>query len=643
MQKKILFVCSLLCIIITSLELGYAQTISLVARPISMCCGDFNKDGFKDVAIGLDAGVIEIFLGTRSGTFSDQNVLPVLFNGRPDKMVSADINGDGWLDLIVSDGIKGHIKILINRGDSFVLHDESPSFPSNVIKVGYINDDQYPDIVVAPPSGGIGVFYGNSQINDMRKSSWFHYQIYPIFSDLCTQVALKDVDRDGKLEIFALAGNNVYILDNNEDTLDILDIIQTGSMPSDIKLYDLNHDNLSDIILLNKMSWSCAVYYATNATTFNYNPALYSLPARPSEIVIGDFNYDSYLDIAVLNEAGKEIRFLLNSGLGNLSLSSTILNTGNMPKDLQIEDFNFNGRPDLVYLNSEDNSFRVVLDNEIKNDLGFNPPELDLKVGLNHNPPEDNLSIPVDANNNINIYCNIIPNDSQGAMASVKLTISNLSTQQTTDIDLCQNWPISQLSAANIFSISSFDLFSLMGIGHYSVTAILKFSDASGINHRISDTAEFSLASRPLDYQNPPTLDVHAVKNNGYLRAYVNFYVPDTWVGLPADVYLWNQCAYNSINNSTSCYTQEYTSSGTWYSNEVYHSQNSSCPSLGLIAPFTTQWPITTVRNANLFYFPLSIYPSGNNVTCSVNVRLVIHNWGGIDYTIWKQAHFDPQ
>lgn len=97
--------------------------------PISVVAGDFNSDGVADLAVvnscgnaypcNNNAGTVSIFLGKGDGTFTAVSATPTT-GSAPAGLAAADFNGDGVLDLVVTNyGIYGNdaITILLGKGD----------------------------------------------------------------------------------------------------------------------------------------------------------------------------------------------------------------------------------------------------------------------------------------------------------------------------------------------------------------------------------------------------------------------------------------------------------------------------------------------------------------------------------------------
>jgi hypothetical protein len=106
-----------------------AITASLPQTPSFLLTGDFNNDGNTDVAVGLviDSGStgvqFAVFPGNGSGGFS-QAILPPSLNdtGSPivtNWLAAGDLNGDGFLDLVVTVSFAQATSFLNQAGTAF--------------------------------------------------------------------------------------------------------------------------------------------------------------------------------------------------------------------------------------------------------------------------------------------------------------------------------------------------------------------------------------------------------------------------------------------------------------------------------------------------------------------------------------------
>jgi hypothetical protein len=116
--------------------------------------GDFNGDGKMDFAIfSYNGGTIEIFLNLGAGAFVDAGFFPLTHF--PANIVTTDLNGDGFADLVTSNGVccdySPTVSTYLSNGDgTFQTPTDYPTGSTpQWVSIGDFNEDGKPDLVTA--------------------------------------------------------------------------------------------------------------------------------------------------------------------------------------------------------------------------------------------------------------------------------------------------------------------------------------------------------------------------------------------------------------------------------------------------------------------------------------------------------------
>ncbi len=282
-------------------QTGY-QAAGFDARAIT--AGDFNGDGFPDFASasygccnGNSVGRVGVFLNRGDGTF-----LPYQAYGAGDKLTSittADVTGDGHLDLVVTSDGSGKVNVL--RGTGTGKFRRVGAFAAGTapgaVTVGDFNSDAVPDLAVINTSSGTAT-------------------------------------------VLLGAGGGSFTAVS----------YAAGTKPVALAVGDFNNDGNPDLVTANntKPNGQVNFLFGNGDGTFG-GPAARAVGLDPNHVLAADFDGDTILDLAVTDRdfGGGALHILHGNGDGSFAGPQSYLLT--FPtKSVAAADFDNDGRLDLA-------------------------------------------------------------------------------------------------------------------------------------------------------------------------------------------------------------------------------------------------------------------------------------------------------
>lgn len=339
--------------------------------PINLVSGDFDDDGFPDLAgpIGLEPSELLYFFGDGQGNFTMQQVV-----GPEGNLVAAgDFNGDGIPDVVVPDEFN-FVSLALGRTDR--------NFSSPVALAPAIMTELSTGPIT--PNGFPAIFVGGDLINGIPGTVFENLGNSSFqFAGNTDPSSFMVADMTGKGVVDLLGGNaNLEIWPNNGTYAFSSSAVTFQQQTADVAVADIDGDGIPDVVsatgqifygegsyqfapvTLSSSNWGVYVigdfngdgkldiatggntYLNAGNRTFQQVPS--GLPLTDGAMaVVGDFNGDGKDDVAINLPGATEIAIYYSNGDGTF-YEGTELDPGQYPGALAAGDFNGGGKIDLA-------------------------------------------------------------------------------------------------------------------------------------------------------------------------------------------------------------------------------------------------------------------------------------------------------
>jgi hypothetical protein len=283
-------------------------------------------------------------------------------------MTSADMNGDGRVDLVAANEIGNSVTVFLGRGDG--TFEAMPArFPTGEYPTGVavadFDGDGIPDVVTANYHGNsvsllLGVGDGN-----LKPATDYATEAGAETSNL----AVGDLDGDGIPDVVAtnpVTGTITVFLGGPGGTLRPGVNLPVGvrgySAPFSAAIADFDGDGKNDVAVADLGLRSILVRLGKGDATFGAEVGFAVGGDGPFMVIAADVSLDGKMDLVVANRSSDDVSVLIGRGDGSFRdavVSSTGLGTG--PYSVAVADFNLDGVPDVVTANFRTSTASVLL------------------------------------------------------------------------------------------------------------------------------------------------------------------------------------------------------------------------------------------------------------------------------------------
>lgn len=242
----------------------------------------------------------------------DTKTVQFAVGSAPSGISTADMDGDGILDLVVALSGSSQAQVFLNDGQGNLTGQPAISTGNQPegIAAGDVNGDGKPDIVTANR--------GNDTLSViLSKPGGGHLPAVPLSA--------------------------------------------SGKNPVSVVLSDVNQDGIKDIASLNSMGQNINVFLGLGLGLFNPKSVEFIVGKDPTMLSPADVNRDGIEDLVIVNRGDNNIQVLVNRSKGSINFDVYTLPTDQTPESVSFADMNGDGVSDLLVACSQSNTIDVFL------------------------------------------------------------------------------------------------------------------------------------------------------------------------------------------------------------------------------------------------------------------------------------------
>src|SRR4029078_7225540 len=340
---------------------GTGSPFPVGTNPVSNATADLDGDGHLDLLfVNYISDNVSVLFGDGNGGFTAGTPVPVT-NG-PRQIQARDLDGDGDIDFLATNYSGNNVSLALNNGNgTFTPGTAVPvgTAPRGLGAANLDGDGDIDFISVNYLSNNLSVMINNGNASFTQKAG------SPIVTGTRpVNMVITDLDGDGDRDL-AVTSNNTntvgIFINNGHAVFTARAPVATGIGPRGIAAGDVDGDVDEDLVATDFGANTVSVML--NKGKGGFTPAThFATSNNPYDVQLGDLDGDHDLDMVVSNSGNSSLTVLLNDGSGAFTpATGSPFAVGVSPGGVTLGDFDEDGDLDISSTNFGSNTTSILI------------------------------------------------------------------------------------------------------------------------------------------------------------------------------------------------------------------------------------------------------------------------------------------